>query len=257
MILNTMARSYWFIVGLSVFISACGMQGGGEVRAGFEGLKAPQTEYSELSYPGPSFGKTTEGKVTISADHGFVLLKDDKVIQGVVNVSGQVESADAKQVVLQTEGGIVTLLYAIPGGTKLSVKPGGKMSVCLQPGKLRHATEYTITDSLDGRLLHASAKQSSDKPVHTKLSDDVEVYQLLKGTQPEIAGQTSVSTIPVMLSVKGKTTMVSGTDKTEVEINGAKYMVMVLNSIESRPAPGYEPESEGQGYWLEYSMVKQ
>jgi hypothetical protein len=255
MTLKFISKSYWYVVGFSVFASACGRSV--SVPEGFGTLEAPQTEYSELAYPGPSIAKIDACQVMISSDHDFVLVKDAKAIHGVVRMMGQVESANEKQVVLQTDAGKVTLLYAIPGGLRLPVNAGGSMSVHVQPGILEHCNEYTVVDSVDGNLLHVSAKLNSDKPIHIRLSDDLEIYQMMKGEPPEISGHYSVGSIPVVLRLKGNVIPLSSKDKTEVTINGARYNAIVLNSMESRLAPGYESQSEGQGYWLEYVMVRQ
>ncbi len=244
-----MHKKYLPAVCLLLSVAAC-RDGANQaaIPHGFDEKMVPKTEFSELRYPGPAVPARGDNQYVLPKDHGFVFLAGEKPMGGGVRAAGTVTGVSEGGVVLSTDAGILSMRYNLPGGQQLAVKSGAAMSVSFTRGRGERVTDFMIVDSTDGKLLHASGRVNSMQPVHIKIADGLEIYQ-----QPDAAADVK----PVALRWLNKSISVGRKGGTVAAIDGQMYSVLVLDSRELHPAPGNELTSEGEGFYLEYAVVKQ
>ena len=219
------------------------------------GLIPPATEFSEMQYPGPIVEPDVNLKPQELGKHDFRLALDDKPVYGPSAHDGYVISATDGKMLVKTAKGILTYTYILPGTTIIPAAEKDKVSVRINQGIPDDDQNFVITDSINGKLLHSSARQASEQPVKIQFSPDTRLYQTDE-YETIVTERHYLRYISVVFQHGKFTTKIIPNKKNIITIDGEKYSFVVLSSYESHPTPSFAAQSEGEGYYLEYYIAK-
>ena len=226
---------------------------------GFEKVEAPKEAFSQLKNPEP-----VQAKQDVSVDkipvrgHSFLFLADGKPISGDVVQSGEVSKVSDKELVIKsTEKGELTMRYALPGNLLIPVKTGERFSIDYHRRFYENSVGYTLSNYVGDQFVHSSSKISNADTIRVGLSKGIFIYQALNKTGEEKRSDFGiVRDIPVYLNVNGRNISLTVGKEQEVDINNAKFAVFVLVSTQMQSSEEKRSSSEGEGFTLEYSIVK-
>lgn len=226
---------------------------------GFEKVEAPKEAYSQLKNPQP-----IQAKQNVSADkvqirgHNFLFIVDGKPFSGDLVQSGEVSKVSDKELVIKsTEKGELTMRYSLPGNLTIPVKIGEKLSVDYRKRFYENSIGYTLTNYAGDQFVHASCKISNADTIRVALSKGIFIYQALGQKVEEKKSDFGiVRDIPVYLNINGRNTLLTPGKEQEVDINNVKFTVFVIVSTQMQSSEEKRSSSEGDGFTLEYAIVK-
>jgi hypothetical protein len=219
------------------------------------GLIPPVTDYSEISYPGTSIKFDQKLKPQELGKHDFRLAVNDIPVYGASAHTGHVMSSAEGKMQIVTPKGLLTYTYALPGITTIPVAEKDNVSVRISQGTPGNEQNFVIIDSVNGKLLHSSGRQASEQSIKIQFSPECRLYQT-DDYETEITDQYYTRRLSVIFQYGKYTTKLIPNKKNILTIDGQKYTFVVLSSYESHPIPAYAAQSEWEGFWLEYYLVK-
>ncbi|MEP6846196.1 MAG: hypothetical protein ABI861_09340 [Panacibacter sp.] len=226
---------------------------------GFEKVEAPKVAYSDLKNPEPVLVKQNLPieKVQLG-NHGFLFLSAGKPLSEDVSQIGTISSISDKDLIIKsTEKGDITMRYALPANLRMPVKAGERLSINYSKRFYGNSVGYTLSNYVGEQLIHASCKISNADTIRVELLKGVFIYQLLsKQVEEKKSDFGTIRDIPVYLSVNGRSMQLATGKEQEVNIYDAKFIVFVLVSTEMQSSEEKRASSEGDGFTLEYAIVK-
>jgi hypothetical protein len=219
------------------------------------GLIAPVTDYSEISYPGTGVKLDQKVKPQALGKHDFRLAINDVPVYGLSAHLGTVLSSTAGKMQIVTPKGLLTYTYALPGTTTIPVAEKDQVSVRTMQGAPGNDQNFVITDSINGKLLHSSGRQASEKSIMVYFSPECRLYQSGE-YDTEITDHYYTRRLSVIFQHGKYTTKLIPNKKNIITIEGEQYTFAILSSFESHPTPAFAAQSEWEGFWLEYYLVK-
>lgn len=228
---------------------------------GFENLDTPRVAYSELKNPDPvtqgsNFARDTAVPL---GKHGFSITMANQ--QAFVDSIGfaqtwQVVSSSKNNIVLQSDRGQLNLRYSLPGDLSIPVQAGQKIKLDYRKKYFDNSIGYTLSELAGDSLLHASAKLSDTKPISVNLSNGISISQTGKVLDEKSSDFGVLRQIQCVLSIYNRRVELRPGGVQDVEVPGGRLAVIVLSSVENRPSAKSQPSSEGEGFTLEYAVVK-
>jgi hypothetical protein len=136
------------------------------------------------------------------------------------------------------------------------VQQGQKIRLDYRKKYFDNSIGYTLSNFAGDSLLHASAKLSDAKPISVNLSNAISISQTGRVLDEKSSDFGILRQIQCVLSINGKRVELRPGGVQDVDIPGGRLAVIVLSSVENRPSAKSQATSEGEGFTLEYAIVK-
>jgi hypothetical protein len=226
---------------------------------GFEKLDAPKEAYSELKTPAPVrdsqnllAAKFQPGK------HGFEFLVSGHPFTDSImtNITGDVVSASKNEIRLHSNRGEVTMRYSLPNDISIPVQQGQSLNINYHRQFFENSIGFTVVNSSKEDLLHASARLSADKPIDVPIFKGLSIRQTDKTTDEKKSDYGTMRQVQTVLNVSGRNVEIVPGKIREIDFNGVKLSVIVLASVENKLGDEKKSSSEGEGFTLEYAIVR-
>lgn len=220
---------------------------------------APKKAMTVLQYPEPVFSKELKGNASLpnQAKLDFGLDVGNVVLRGNWNVQGQITSVAENKVSFKTrskEKG--NLVFHLPDRMVLPLKSGMPFNVNRKIIGIGASLGYSLVLESQTKEMVLSGRLHHPKPLRLDFTERFKLVQKEKGSILSDTKFEKIYQVPVYMEVGTRKIDLPLNETTDVELNGGRYNIHILQSTLTEPSKAYNGLEEGSGYYLEYVMVQ-